>query len=121
MTKPLKLKMYVPKEIDVQSSIVDAIHALRLGRVIRYNAGGVYNDKGQYLRFNSASNHSDLAGARRPDGRAFYFEVKRPGWKQPTNKREEAQKQFLDDMRAMGAIAAFVTSVDEVIFALKNP
>lgn len=120
MTKRLKLAMFVPKENDVKASIIEAIHKLRLGRVIRYNSGAVYNAGGQYIRFNNADYHSDLAGARHPDGKAFYFEVKRPGWQGPVTKREVGQKHFLDTMRATGAIAEFVTSVDDVIAALRG-
>lgn len=114
----LKLTICRPTERQVQASIMDAIHKTRRGRVIRYNAGAVYNERDQFIRFNSAEGHSDLGGARCPDGRAFYFECKRPGWKGPSTEREKRQEEFLDAMRAAGAIAAFVTSVDEALAAL---
>jgi hypothetical protein len=114
----LKLTICSPTETQVQASIVEAIHKTRRGRVVRYNAGAVYNDRDQFIRFNSAPGHSDLGGARYPDGRAFSLECTRPGWKGPSTEREKLQEQFLNDMRAMGAIAAFVTSVDEALAAL---
>lgn len=116
--KPFKLTPYTPTEAQVQASIVDAIRKLGLGEVVRYNSGAMYNAKQQYVRFNSAPGHSDTAGTLKPSGRAFYLECKPPGWKGPRDERERDQAAFLDSMRACGAIAEFVRSVDEALAAL---
>lgn len=52
---------------------------------------------------------SDLCG-HRPDGRAFYIEVKRPGEKPRKN-----QQDFLDAMRNSGALAGVAHSVEEAV------
>ena len=116
---PVKLTLtpYVPTEAQVQASIVEAITKLRLGQCVRYNSGGMYNTAEQFIRFNSAKGHSDLAGVLN-GGRAYYLEIKRPGWKGPKDDREHDQAAFLDRMRAAGAIAEFVTSVDAALAAL---
>ena len=46
----------------------------------------------------------------RPDGKAFYIEVKMPG-KEP----RKDQYEFLDAMRNSGAIAGWCTSIPEAI------
>ena len=115
----LKLKAYIPAESAVQASIVDMIVKLNLGLVIRYNAGGMYNAENQFVRFNSAKGHSDLGGVLK-GGRAFYLEVKRPGWDGPKTDREQLQAEFLRQARSVGAIAEFVTSVDEALAVLRG-
>jgi hypothetical protein len=114
-----KLKVFIPLETAIQSSIVEAITKLNLGTVNRINSGAMEID-GRYVQFNSAAGHSDLTGALRPHGRAYFLEVKRPGWNGPATARELRQSAFLDRQRAAGAIAAFVTSVDEALAVLKG-
>jgi hypothetical protein len=115
----LKLKSYIPAESAVQASIVDMIVKLRLGIVIRYNAGGMYNAENQFVRFNSAKGHSGLGGVLK-GGRAFYLEVKRPGWDGPKTEREFQQAEFLKQAREVGAVAEFVCSVDEALAVLRQ-
>lgn len=52
---------------------------------------------------------ADIYG-HRPDGMAFYIEVKMPG-----EKPRQNQLDFLEAMRNTGAIAGWVTSVKEAL------
>ena len=113
MAARFKLTSIVPRESEVQTSIIDAIERLRIGKVIRYNSGGMYDKRGRFVRFHSAPGHSDLAGCLFNGGRAFYLEVKRPG-----ESATEDQQRFLDAMASTGAIAATVHSVVEALAAL---
>jgi hypothetical protein len=61
----LKLTPNVPTEVQVQASITDTIRKLGLGEVVRYNSGGVWNAESQFVRFNDAKGHSDLAGVQK--------------------------------------------------------
>lgn len=47
-------------------------------------------------------------------GKYFEVEVKKPGWKAPTNDRERAQGAHLSYVKAMGGVAMFAQSVEDV-------
>lgn len=55
---------------------------------------------------------SDFYGAT-VDARILALECKRPGWTKPTDDRERQQAAFLEMVRKVGGIGAFVTSADE--------
>lgn len=56
---------------------------------------------------------SDLQG-HRPDGRAVYLEVKKPGHK-TNNQHLEEQSNFLEQMRKSGALAGMAESVEQAV------
>lgn len=62
---------------------------------------------GQYITSGVPPGYSDLSGHRKSDGRAIYLEVKTG-----SGKATPEQLNFLDQMRATGAIAGIVRSVE---------
>jgi hypothetical protein len=79
----------------------------KTGRTVRVGLG---NDS---ARVNSIWKSSDLIGIA-PDGRFLAVEVKKPGWKGPTNDREKAQDNFLALVRARGGIGSFCTDASQL-------
>lgn len=53
--------------------------------------------------------HSDLYG-HRPDGRAFYLEIKTP-----VGRASKEQKRFVRAMNASGAVAGFARSIEDAV------
>jgi hypothetical protein len=88
------------------------------GRMVRYGLG---NDS---VKLSEHWKSSDLIGIlpneiKEADvgkvwGRFFAVEVKRPGWKAPTDDRERAQSAFLTNVRALGGVGLFAQSVEDV-------
>lgn len=76
--------------------------------VQRTNSATLYTKDGRPVRI-GIPGQSDLCG-HRPDGRAWYIEVKKPGQKPRKN-----QQDFLDAMRNSGALAGVAHSVDEAV------
>lgn len=87
------------------------------GRLVRYGLGNVSK------KFNAVCKSSDLLGVEpvviTPDmvgqtiGRALVRECKPEGWTfNPSDKREVAQKRFIDKVNEMGGNAAFTTGDD---------
>lgn len=76
--------------------------------VQRTNSATLYTKDGRPVRI-GIPGQSDLCG-HRPDGRAWYIEVKRPGRKPRKN-----QQDFLDAMQNSGALAGVAHSVDEAV------
>lgn len=72
----------------------------------RTNSGLYYTRDGRPVRIGEVG-MSDLQG-HRPDGKAFYLEVKTY-----EGKKGEAQKKFIAAMERSGAIAGFVRSIEE--------
>ena len=116
-----KLTPVVPSEHDVQVSILALLrHHPKVAKAIRYNAGtfrlaGAQGSPDRWFRANDCPGHSDIAGVLK-GGRAFYLEVKRPG---KSTKHGDAQDTFLTEMAFAGALAAEVSSVDQVIKLLE--
>ncbi len=48
------------------------------------------------------------------DGRTIAFECKRPGWREPRDKREFEQAAFLMLIRNLGGIGEFITDAEQV-------
>jgi hypothetical protein len=96
-----------PTEREIQTAIIDYLRRIIGASVTRHNSGMMLEGE-RHIRFNSSAGHSDLSGTL-PGGRAFFFEVKRPG-----RKATSAQQRFLDNRARLGALAAVVTSIDDV-------
>lgn len=54
------------------------------------------------------------------DGRMYALEAKRENWKAPTVDREHRQDAFLEMVRSIGGIGAFVRSADEAKAAIEG-
>jgi hypothetical protein len=92
------MKPPAARETAVTRRIMDALRAR--GHLVRKLHGTVWSTVGD----------PDLYGARRPDGRAFALEIKRPG-EQPT----EIQRMRIAEWAKAGAAAGWATSADEAI------
>lgn len=96
----------------------------------RNNNGASIDETGRHIRFGLGNDSkklsevwksSDLIGitpmTSTAVGQTFgvftAVEVKKPGWKKPSNKREIAQEAFLRTVRSMGGIGMFAQSVDD--------
>lgn len=118
-------------EHDIQTSTM--VELCRRGHMVfRRNTGVFYNidprwfssnqtvNIGEWLRKNARRitigprGQADLQG-HRPDGKAWYLEMKQPG-KRPTAE----QQNFLDQMRQSGAIAGWADSVERAIEVVEN-
>ena len=73
-----------------------------------HTVGDFYTKYGSMVSIGKPG-QSDIYG-HRPDGKAFYIEVKMPG-KEP----RKDQYEFLEAMRNSGAIAGWWTSIPEAI------
>ena len=117
-----KLTPVVPSEHDVQVSILALLRRHpKVAKAIRYNSGrfrliGVGGLPDRWFSANDCQGHSDIAGVLK-GGRAFYLEVKKPG---KSSKPGDAQDTFLCEMAFAGALAAEVSSVDQVVKLLEN-
>ena len=101
------------KEADLMRSIMLALS--EHGHfVARANVGLFFTQDGRPISTGLPVGFSDLFGHRANDARAFYLEVKRPG-QRPTRQ----QSDFIAAMRARGAIAAVVRSVEDSLQALR--
>ena len=75
---------------------------------INHTVGDFYTKYGAFVSVGTPG-ESDIWG-HRPDGRAFYIEVKLPGERPRLN-----QLEFIKAMKKSGAIAGWCTSVDEAL------
>lgn len=95
------------EETSIQNKIKIALS--RKGCIVhRANVGVFYTPDGRMIHIGTIG-HSDLYG-HRPDGKAFYLEVK-------TNfgKLKADQSNFLTQMKLSGAIAGVAHSEDEAL------
>ena len=112
-----RLKPNVPTEHMIQKAILGMLqHHPKVAKAVRYNSGtfkitGSHGAPDRWFRANDCPGHPDIGGYLK-GGRAYYFEVKRPGEK---IKAGSAQDLFLRDANAAGALAAEVSSVDQVV------
>ena len=104
-----------PREKDVQKVLRDWLHAFG-AFVIRCNSGamkGEHGGKRWFMRFNDQPGGSDLLVVM-PDARFAAIEVKRPGGK-PT----DLQTAFLGEVSRRGGLALCVSSLSQLIEALR--
>jgi hypothetical protein len=113
-----------PLEGDIQKTILSALRKHhRVAWVGRFNSGAYrteYKGKSGFYKFQympKGLSMCDLAGML-TDGRFFGLEVKRPGWKGPSDEREESQAAFLDLVVKHGGVASFVTCLDDALDAI---
>ena len=111
-------------EAEVQRAIIGYLcgHP-RVALVERHNSGAVHDaQKGYYIEFHHLYSRGfkgekmrkpDICGMLR-DGRYYAIEVKRQGWRKPSDQREIEQENYLLHVRACGGIALFATCVDDV-------
>lgn len=79
-------------------------------KIFRTNVGKVRMNDGRWFDTGLPKGHSDLYGFRQGDGRIFYIEVKvKP------NKPTKEQLQFLDAMKAAGALGGVAYSVADAL------
>lgn len=93
-----------------------------VGRLIRYGLG---NDS---AKLNAVWKSSDLIGITpvrigfEHVGRTFgvftAIEVKKPGWKAPSNDRERAQSRFLENVGQLGGFGGFAASIEDYVKCL---
>lgn len=81
---------------------------------LRCNTGLFYTKNGFPVMCGTVG-HSDLYG-HRPDGKAFYLEVKTP-----RGKASQEQKDFIAAMLASGARAGFARTIDDALKVVFGP
>ena len=125
--KPLKPKQVRAKagaNGKITESVVLAaiINVLRMHKnvavVERVNSGTAVNATGAFVKFHTVY----AANVRKVDldvqlknGIRVVIEVKRPGWKKPTNSREEDQARYIEMMKAAGCRGCFATGILDVM------
>jgi hypothetical protein len=90
----------------------DLMNKIRLGVAdiaitFRVNVMSGKTNDGRFISSGAPKGYSDLSGHRKSDGRAIYLEVKTG-----SGKATPEQLNFLEQMRATGAIAGIVRSVE---------
>lgn len=80
------------------------------GVCFRANVGKVRMMDGRYFDTGLPRGFSDLFGVKANDGKVFFVEVKTP-----TGKVRPEQLQFIDTMRALGALAGVARSVEDAV------
>jgi hypothetical protein len=103
----------VPKEVDIQRMILDALRLHpAVERIERTNTGAGHlvnrGKVGRFVRFGFAG-QADLSGLS-SCGKVIAIEVKRP--QQRSNLTTE-QREFLGQVRKVGGLAGVATSVEE--------
>lgn len=95
-------------ETKLQNRIIAALNAR--GHFARNHTVGQFYTKYGAIVHVGIHGESDIDGFRRGDAKAYFLEVKLPGYKPRPD-----QYAFLDAMKRMGAIAGWCTSVEEAI------
>lgn len=96
------------KETILQNQIIAAL--CMNGCVARnHTVGQFYTKYGAIVNIGQHG-ESDIMGHRISDGKAFYIEIKLPG-----EEPRDDQQDFLDAMRAAGAIAGCAHSIEEAL------
>lgn len=93
-------------ETDVMNQIRAGISDIAV--VFRVNVVKGQLKTGQFISSGVPPGYSDLSGHRKSDGRAIYLEVKTG-----SGRATPEQLNFLEQMRATGAIAGIVRSVEQ--------
>lgn len=95
------------RETALQNKIIVAL-CERGCYAVNHTVGKFYTEYGAEVKI-GVPGESDVWG-HRPDGRAFYVEVKLPGEKPRKN-----QLDFIEAMKRTGAIAGWATSIPEAL------
>ena len=95
------------RETILQNKIIVAL-CERGCFAVNHTVGDFYTEYGSKVSVGTPGD-ADVWG-HRPDGKAFYIEVKLPGKKPRKN-----QYNFLDAMRNSGAIAGWCTTIPEAL------
>lgn len=95
-------------EQDIQNQIRAAVSPYCV--IFRINVASGRTFDGRYFHTGVPPGFSDLFGVRRSDGRAVFIEVKKPG-----GRVSSAQKNFIQQMKASGAIAGVCYSAGEAM------
>jgi len=119
----------IPYESQVQAEIITYLQTRPdVGCIIRFNSGTM-REGSRLIRMNTIylkawceqlqeniyARLPDLQAMHKPSGRLIAIEVKRVGWKRPSDVREHQQALYLDHVRRCGGIAGFCKSVADVI------
>jgi len=119
----------IPYEAQTQAEIITYLQSRPdVGCIIRFNSGTM-REGDRYIRMNTIylkawceqlqeniyARLPDLQAMHKPSGRLIAIEVKRQGWKRPSDVREHQQALYLDHVRRCGGIAGFCRSVADVI------
>lgn len=75
---------------------------------VNHTVGKFYTEYGAMVKIGTHG-ESDIWG-HRPDGKAFYIEVKLPG-----EEPRDDQYQFIDAMKNTGAIAGWCTTIPDAL------
>ena len=95
------------QETSLQSRIIAALCAKGC-YAVNHTVGNFYTEYGRLVKI-GVPGQSDIWG-HRPDGKAFYVEVKNPG-----ETPRQNQLDFIEAMKNTGAIAGWCTSVEEAL------
>ena len=98
----------INKETALQNQIIVAL--CQNGCVARNHTVGQFYTKYGAIVNVGQQGESDIFGHRISDGKALYIEVKLPG-----EEPRQDQQQFIDAMRAAGAIAGCAHSIEEAL------
>jgi len=114
LRRPVDGRPVVPLEKDIQRAVLQFLRVHpKVAAVWRTNSGTFteQNRDGsmRYISANTMPGMSDVCGVLK-GGRAFFFEIKRPGAKATT-----LQLQFLQRMHDAGALALVVYSIDSLV------
>ena len=100
-------------EQDIQNQIRAAVSPYCV--IFRINVGTGRTVDGRYFNTGVPTGFSDLFGVRRSDGRAVFIETKKPG-----GRVSPAQQNFIQQMKAVGAIAGVCYSAADAITLISS-
>jgi hypothetical protein len=100
----------------------DVVEATVLGKIravlekmpdvhVMRNSVGAVRSGSRWIKYGLARGSSDLVAIVAPHGRWLCIEVKRP----KGSRYEKDQLQWLENMRAMGAVAGVCTTVEQAV------
>lgn len=95
-------------EQTIQNSIREAVSPYCV--IFRMNVGAVRTADGRIFRTGVPPGFSDLFGVRISDGRAVFIEVKNA-----SGRVSPQQKNFIERMREIGAIAGVCRSAEDAL------